>query len=127
MAAVEAVKAAGLEDKVEYIAFDYATCKALAAAYPEIMVQFLCDNASQVRTPAQLNNDGGISIDYNGNMLTSNPTFIYDAHKLGLVVNVWTIRSNEEFGEWINKGVDFITTDIPEVGMKYLEYYNLNK
>ena len=127
MAAAEAIKAAGLEDKVEYIAFDYATCKALAAAYPESMVQFLCDNASQVRTPAQLNNDGGISIDYNGNMLTSNPTFIDDAHKLGLVVNVWTIRSNEEFGEWINKGVDFITTDIPDVGMKYLEYYNLNK
>ena len=126
MAAVEAVKAAGLEDKVEYIAFDYATCKALAAAYPEIMVQFLCDRASEVRTPAQLNNDGGISIDYNGDMLRSNPTFIDSAHKLGLVVNVWTIRSNAEFGEWINKGVDFITTDMPDVGMKYVEYYNLN-
>ena len=126
-AAVEAVKAAGLEDKAEYIAFDYATCKALAATYPGIKVQFLCDNAGQVRTPAQLNADGGISIDYNGNMLNSNPTFIDDAHKLGLTVNVWTIRSNEDMGEWINKGVDFITTDMPDLGMKYMEYYNLNK
>lgn len=127
MAAVEAVKAAGLEDMAEYIAFDYATCKALAAAYPEIMVQFLCDRTSEVRTPAQLNNDGKISIDYNMDMLTSNPTFIDAAHKLGLVVNVWTIRSNEEIGEWITKGVDFITTDIPDLGMKYMEYYDINK
>ena len=126
-AAVEAVKAAGLEDKAEYIAFDYATCKALASTYPGIKVQFLCDRSSEVRTPAQLNNDGGISIDYNGNMLSSNPTFIDDAHKLGLVVNVWTIRSNSEIGEWITKGVDFITTDIPDLGMKYIEYYDLNK
>ena len=125
--AVEAVKAAGLEDKAEYIAFDYATCKALAATYPGIKVQFLCDNAGQVRTPAQLNADGGISIDYNGNMLNSNPRFIDDAHKLGLTVNVWTIRSNEDMGEWINKGVDFITTDMPDLGMKYMEYYDLNK
>ncbi|MBJ2195861.1 MAG: hypothetical protein JFT11_08885 [Muribaculaceae bacterium] len=127
MAAVEAVKAAGLEDMAEYIAFDYATCKALASAYPEIMVEFLCDRASEVRTPAQLNSDGGISIDYNMEMLTANPTFIDAAHKLGLVVNVWTIRSNQEIGEWITKGVDFITTDIPDLGMKYIEYYNLNK
>ncbi len=126
-AAVEAVKAAGLEDKAEYIAFDYATCKALAATYPDIMVQFLCDRSSEVRTPAQLQNDGGISIDYNGAMLTSNPTFIDDAHRRGLVVNVWTISSNEEIGEWITKGVDFITTDTPDVGMKYIEYYTINK
>ena len=126
MAAVDAIKAAGLEDMAEYIAFDYATCKALAEKYPEYMVQFLCDNASQVRTPAQLNSDGKISIDYNGAMLNANPRFIDDAHKLGLIVNVWTINSNEEIGEWINKGVDMITTDTPDVGMKYVEYYKAN-
>ena len=40
---------------------------------------------------------------------------------------MWTIRSNEAMGEWINKGVDFITTDMPDLGMKYMEYYNMNK
>ncbi len=126
-AAVEAVKAAGLEDMAEYIAFDYATCKALASEYPAYMVQYLCDNPSQVRTPAQLCKDGNISIDYMSTILQNNPTFIDDAHKLGLIVNVWTISSNEEIGEWINKGVDMITTDTPDIGMKYLEYYEINR
>ena len=126
-AAVNAIKAAGLDDKAEYIAFNYPTCQAIAAAYPGIKVQFLCDNASLIRTPAQLNAAGGISIDYNEALLNANPTFIDEAHKLGLTVNVWTIRSNEAMGEWINKGVDFITTDMPDLGMKYMEYYNMNK
>lgn len=91
------------------------------------MVQYLCDNPSQVRTPAQLCKDGNISIDYMSTILQNNPTFIDDAHKLGLIVNVWTISSNEEIGEWINKGVDMITTDTPDIGMKYLEYYEINR
>lgn len=126
-AAAEAVRAAGLENKVVYIAFDYATCKALAAAYPQAEVQFLCDRDDQVRNPAQLDADGPISIDYQTGILNKNPSFIKEAHDLGLKVNTWTLRSSAEIGEWINKGADILTTDIPALGMKYLEYYSSNK
>ncbi len=126
-AAAEAVKAAGLEDKVVYIAFNYATCKALAIAYPNADVQFLCDKTAEVRTPAQLYQDGKISVAYKTTILNANPTFIEDAHKLGLKVNTWTISTSAEIGNWINKGADIITSDTPVIGMKYLDYYNSNK
>lgn len=127
LATVEAVKKAGLENMVEYIAFNYPTCEELAKLTPKVTVQYLCDKDASIKTPAELKEAGNIHLDYKYTMYNSNPTFVEDAHKLGLTVNVWTLSSSAEIGEWINKGADFITGDTPVIGMKYLEYYNLNK
>lgn len=37
------------------------------------------------------------------------------AHDLGLEVNVWTIDKSEDMRYFIDLGVDYITTDYPEL------------
>ncbi len=127
MAAVEAVKTAGLEDMVEYIAFDYATCEALAKLSPKVTVQYLCDSASKVKTPQQLKDAGDINVDYKYTIYNSNPSFVADAKNLGLTVNVWTVTTSAMIGEWIINGADFITGDAPDITTRYLNYYKENK
>lgn len=57
-AVIEAVKAKGLTDRVEYIAFDYTTCKRIVNALPGAMVQYLNGDLA----PAAVRQDGiGVS------------------------------------------------------------------
>ena len=47
--------------------------------------------------------------------LRQNPEWVKQAHDLGLEVNVWTIDKSEDMRYFIDLGVDYITTDYPEL------------
>jgi glycerophosphoryl diester phosphodiesterase len=58
--------------------------------------------------------DGYTGIDYHFNVFKKNPTWIKEAHDVGLTVNVWTVNTEEGMLNLINQNVEFITTDEPE-------------
>lgn len=119
-ASVKAVEEYGVKDKVEYISFNYEVCKRIAELDPQAMVAFLGGNKS----PQELKADGIMGLDYKKSAFVSNPTWIQEAHDLGMSVNVWTINSISDMFDVTNMGVDLITTDDPEGAMEVYEYYN---
>ena len=109
-AVVAAVKAAGLTDRVEYIAFDLATCKRIAAALPDAMVQYLNGDIA----PAALRADGIRGIDYTFSTISVRPDWIREVHDNGMVVNTWTVNAEQDMMSCIALGMDFITTNYPQ-------------
>ena len=107
--AVQLVKRLGAEDWVEYIAFDYDACKRIIERDPNAKVYYLNGDI----TPAQAKQDGFAGLDYHINVFKKNPTWITEAHDLGLAINVWTVNTEEEMGNFLDQNVEFITTDQP--------------
>ncbi|WP_295939801.1 glycerophosphodiester phosphodiesterase family protein [uncultured Alistipes sp.] len=110
-AVVAAVKAKGMTDQVEYLGFDYATCKRLAQALPGAMVQYLNGD----RSPASMYADGIRGIDYTFAQYSANPGWIAEAKNKGMVTNIWTINSLQDMMTCIAWGMDFITTNNPDI------------
>lgn len=59
-------------------------------------------------------------IDYNISRFKKDPNLTNDAHKLGLTTNAWTINLEEDMVNLLDKGLDFITTDEPELLLKLI-------
>lgn len=112
-AAVEAVKAAGLEKMVEYIAFSLEVCEELVRLDSEAMVAYLNGDLA----PETLFDKGIKGIDYNIAVLRKNPQWIRSAQALGMTVNVWTVNDIKDIIEMANAGVNYITTDNPLQGL----------
>lgn len=115
---ISLVKSKGLESMVEFISFDYETCKGIAAADKSLLVGYLGGDKS----PADAAADGIGCLDYQMSVYGSNPAWIKDAQNRGLVVNVWTINSDSEIVSAVANGVDRITTDNPD---RITELYEL--
>ena len=111
-ACYNAVKAKNMQNQVEYIAFSYDICKKLVELDPNAMVQYLNGD----KAPATVLKDGIRGIDYNYGKLTD--AWIKEANDLGMTVNVWTVNNQSQMVDFMNKGVDLITTDESEVAMK---------
>lgn len=113
-ALIEAVKAKGLEKSVEFIAFNYDICKNLAAAFPDMLISYL-SSSSAAPAPASVKADGIRCIDYYYTIYNTHPTYIADAHALGMYVNVWTINTKALMLQFIGANADFISTDDPDM------------
>src|SRR5690554_7499403 len=107
---VKMVKKMKVKDMVDYIFFDYDAGKLAHQLDPKAEVAYLNGDVA----PAQVKKDGYTGIDYHFNVLKKNPTWIKEAHDVGLTVNVWTVNTEEEMLNLINQNVEFITTDEPE-------------
>lgn len=112
-AAVKAVKRYGVEHRVEYIAFSFDVCKELVKADKMAQVAYLSGD----KTPAELHRHGISGIDYNLAVLRKHPHWIEEAHRLGMTVNVWTVNKRADIEEMNKAGVDYITTDEPELAI----------
>ena len=114
---VKMVKDKGLDDRIEYITFSYAGMKALKELAPQgTPVYYLNGELS----PTQLAELDVAGIDYSIRVMRENPQWIDDAHSLGMKVNVWTVNSERDMEWCIHYGVDFITTNAPELLQKKL-------
>ncbi len=119
-AIVAAVKAAGIEDKVEYISFSLTGCKAFCKAAPKAKIAYLNGGIA----PAELKKDGITGLDYHMSEFRKHPEWIEQAHKLGMTVNVWTLNTANEVGEMTNKCVDYVTTNAPQEAVCVKSYYD---
>lgn len=108
-ACIKKVTAAGLLERVVWIAFDFENCKRIVASLPGAMVQYLNGD----KTPKDCFDLGIMGIDYNSSKLTD--AWISEAHRLGMAVNVWTVNSSSDMMDFIGRNVDYITTNEPDV------------
>ena len=108
---VALVKKLGAEKWVDYITFDRDAGKHLAKLAPKAEVSYLNGDLS----PAEAKADGFKGIDYHYDVFKKNPSWIKDAHKVGLKVNVWTVNDADEMKSFLDQQVEYITTNEPEL------------
>ena len=113
---VEMVKKLKLEDQVEFISFSLEACNQLAQLMPGCMVQYLNGKIP----PKELKEMGIMGLDYHYSNFVNHPEWVKEAHDLGMIVNVWTVNKEEMMQQMINLGVDYITTDKPELCIKLI-------
>ncbi len=114
---VQLVKSLGAAEWVEYIAFDYDACKRIIERDPNAKVYHLNGDV----TPAQAKADGLAGLDYHLNVYKKNPTWISEAHDLGLAINAWTVNTEDEMLNLLNQHAEFITTDEPALLLDVIE------
>ncbi|MCO6497048.1 MAG: hypothetical protein J5I50_05235 [Chitinophagaceae bacterium] len=94
-----------------YIAFDYKMCLELLRLVPGAEVQYLNGD----KTPQQLKDDGISGLDYHHSIFKKHPEYIKQARELGIKTNAWTVNDVETTDWLIKNGIDFITTNEPEM------------
>ncbi|GAB2532938.1 glycerophosphodiester phosphodiesterase [Rufibacter soli] len=99
---------------VEYISFDYDILLQVRKLEPFARVAYLNGNTS----PADLAKDGMYGFDYNQSVLKNKPHWMEEAQRHRLTTNVWTVNASEEMDWFLERGIDFITTNEPELLMK---------
>lgn len=107
---VELVNKVGVSDITDYIAFDYDVCLKLKALNPKASVQYLNGDKS----PEELAAAGINGLDYHFSVFKKHEDWLTGASKLKLATNVWTVNDEETMRWFIERKVDFITTNEPE-------------
>ena len=108
---IKMIKEMKLESQCEFISFSLNICKEIKKLAPTFKVQYLRGELS----PEQVKAEGLDGLDYHYSVFLKNPTWIAEAKNLGLVTNVWTVNDEEVFKQLSEMGVDFVTTNIPDV------------
>lgn len=113
---LKAVQDFKLQKQVEYISFSLTICKEIKKLDKNTKVQYLNGELS----PDEIKAIGLDGIDYHYSVfLEKHPDWITRAKKLGLKTNSWTVNDIEVFKKLKEKGIDFVTTNTPDVFLKY--------
>lgn len=97
--------------RTDFISFSLNACVEMARRFPDMMVEYLGGEVS----PSGLKELGINGLDYHYTVFRNHPEWIEEAHELGMICNVWTISDEEKINEMLDLGVDFITTNAPEL------------
>ena len=109
--AIQLVKELHLESQTEFISFSLNICEQIKKAESSFKVYYLNGDLS----PLEIKEKGLDGIDYHHSVLLKNLSWISEAKTLGLTTNSWTVNDIEIFELLKKQGIDFVTTDIPEV------------
>lgn len=96
---------------ITYISFDYDILKKINEIDPSAITQYLDGNKS----PEQLKADGIKGADYHFSVFKLHPNWIESAKKNGIILNAWTVNSENEMDWLLANNFDFITTNEPEL------------
>ena len=100
----------------DYISFSYDVMLRLRELDPTAHIAYLSVNKALEEQKIE-----GISgIDYNLSNFKKDPDLVNKAHKLGLTTNAWTVNKEEDMKYLLDKGIDFVTTDEPELLLKVI-------
>ena len=108
-ATLKMVNNAGLADRTEYISFSKHACDYIVQHAPQAKVSYLNGDLS----PHEAKEAGYTGIDYEDSVFMDHPSWIKEAHQLGLVTNVWTVDDLKEIKYFFRQGIDFVTTNEP--------------
>lgn len=111
---VELVEHLKAQAWVDYISFDYDVCRKVMELAPYAKVAYLNGD----KNPTELAKDNFFGFDYHFTVLQKNKDWIKEAKENKLTVNVWTVNDKALMEELIKDGVDFITTNEPEMLLK---------
>lgn len=112
--AVAAVRKAKAEAWIIYISFDYALLLEILRLDPFAKVAYLKGDVA----PEKLAADKMYGLDYNAAVLQSKKDWIAKAKSLGLTTNVWTVNDPVLMDHFLGQGIDFITTNEPEMALQ---------
>lgn len=109
---VRLINAGGVADITDYISFSENICRELIRLNPAHRVAYL----NGEKSPATLKAEGYWGLDYAWDVLKErHPEWIKEAKALGLTTNVWTVNTAERMQYFLSQGVDYITTDNPQL------------
>jgi glycerophosphoryl diester phosphodiesterase len=108
---VEMVKAHKVEKITDYIAFDFDVCMKVKELAPKAHVEYLNGD----KTPAEIEASKLSGVDYHYSVLKKNEKWIDELQSKKLSINVWTVNDKPTMQWFIDKKVDFITTNEPEI------------
>lgn len=100
----------GYAQYAEYISFSLPVCQQIAASQKEAVVGYLRSTDDL----QGLKDSGIMCADFGYEYLFNNKAIFTTAHDLGMVVNAWTVNSDNDMKKAIGLGVDYITTDNPD-------------
>ena len=100
----------GYASYAEYISFSLPVCQQIAASQKEAVVGYLRSTDDL----QGLKDSGIMCADFGYEYLFNNKAIFTTAHDLGMVVNAWTVNSDNDMKKAIGLGVDYITTDNPD-------------
>lgn len=123
LAAMQAVEKAGLSKMVEYLSFSLPACKALAQRDPSARVFYLGGDKS----PRELYDMGINAMNCKASVYRKNPSWIKEAHELGMSVTARGMNTKKNIQEMIQLGVDNLATDFPVQAMDVRELMVRNK
>ena len=109
--AIQHVKELQLESQIEFISFSLNICEHLKKEEPVFKIHYLNGDLS----PLQIKQKGFDGIDYHYSIFLKNPTWISQAQSIGLMTNSWTVNDIEIFKQLRKQGIEFVTTDIPDL------------
>lgn len=109
--AVAMVQAKKAQAWMFYISFDYNICKKIKALDPAAKIAYLNGD----KTPAQLQADGIWGLDYHQQVFKNDPQLIATARQHKVTTNAWTIDNPEIMDDLLKNGIDYITTNEPEI------------
>lgn len=112
--AVKMLRKYGLLERTDFICFSINYCLAFKKLLPEANIYYLNGDLP----PKSIKKLGFTGIDYSAKVLRVHPEWVKEAHDLGLEVNVWTANTEEDIRYFVGLGVDYITTDYPELAQK---------
>ena len=111
-ATVKLINESGIADMVDYISFSEQVCKELIRLNPKHRVAYL----NGEKSPETLKAEGYWGLDYAWDVLKEkHPEWIKEAKALGLTTNVWTVNNTERMQYFLAQGIDYITTDNPQL------------
>ncbi len=110
---VNIVKQLNATAQTVYISFDYDILKKVRELQPNAPVQYLNGDVSAEKLKAD-----GMDADYHFSVFQKDPNWIKNAKSLGILVNAWTVNDESIMDNLIEQGIDFITTNEPELLLK---------
>lgn len=114
---VKELKRYKLLGRTDIIAFSLFACKEFKKQLPDSKIYYLNGDLA----PAQIKELGLAGIDYSFKVMKAHPEWVKESHALGLEVNVWTVDTLEDLDYFTGLGVDYITTNEPDLFLKHLK------
>ncbi len=107
---VEMVRKLNVASITEYIAFDFDVCKKVKELDPSATVTYLNGDKS----PDELVAAGLDGLDYHFSVFQQHEDWLKISKKKKLITNVWTVNDEETMRWFIDRKVNYITTNEPE-------------
>lgn len=102
---------------VDYISFDYEALLRVKELDPTAVISYLETN----KVLDELSKAKVDGIDYHYSAFYNDEKLVDKAQQLGLTTNVWTVNTEEQMQHLLQQGVDYVTTDEPELLLKLIE------
>ncbi|TLU99267.1 glycerophosphodiester phosphodiesterase [Dyadobacter luticola] len=108
---VEMVKKLQVTKITDYIAFDFDVCLKVKELDPKAHVEYLNGD----KTPDEIAAAGLDGIDYHFSIFKRKEEYIQQMRDKKLTTNTWTVNDEDTLKWFLEKNVDYITTNEPEL------------